>query len=232
MTDFGWLIGLAGLVIIGIPAMVAMILYSQIKAYGRPDLELLPADRKRHGKAISDSQSHDAWFVAQGFDIVACSTLNAMRNVLITAWQHRERPSYICIYHVANQRNYDIVTRFSDDIVLTTGSTADGMLLPQPPSSYIQCFVGRNLKKMWEKHGEAERFLMEEGATLSTDNRPFDEVFIEAIHRQSEHVQTIPFWPLRGLYWYLIRRKQLSNKTVRQLVTAGVYPRPSEIVRR
>jgi hypothetical protein len=84
---------------------------------------------------------------------------------------------------------------------------------------------------MWEKHGEAERFLFEEGAILSTDNRPFAEVFVEAMHRQSDHVQSIPFWPLRGLYWYAVRRGQLSNKTVRQLVLAGVYPPPSEVMR-
>lgn len=82
---------------------------------------------------------------------------------------------------------------------------------------------------MWQQHGEAEKFLFEEGAALTTDARPFAEVFIEAMHRQSEHVQSIPFWPFRGLYWYAIRRAKLSGKTVRQLVAAGVYPRPSEL---
>ena len=60
MSDLLGIAGLVLLVIVGIPAMVAMILYRQIKSFGRPDLELVPADRNRYGGAIADSQSHDA----------------------------------------------------------------------------------------------------------------------------------------------------------------------------
>ena len=126
MSDGMELLWIVVFVVVGAPLGAAFVLWKQMKAFGRPDLALKPANQSRHGKAMADSQSHDAWFVSQGFDIVACSTLNAMGNVLITAWQHRERPTYICIYHIANQRNYDIVTRFNSDIALTTGSTADG----------------------------------------------------------------------------------------------------------
>ena len=230
MSDGMELLWIVVFVVVGAPLGAAFVLWKQMKAFGRPDLALKPANQSRHGKAMADSQSHDAWFVSQGFDIVACSTLNAMGNVLITAWQHRERPTYICIYHIANQRNYDIVTRFNDDIALTTGSTADGMLLPEPPGCYTQCFPKTPLTKMWQKHAEAEEFLMGEGASLATDTKPFAEDFVETLQEHSAHVQTIPFWPLRGLYWYVVRRGQLSGKTVQQLTVAGVYRRPSEFL--
>ncbi|MGI6418759.1 MAG: hypothetical protein ACOX1P_24190 [Thermoguttaceae bacterium] len=222
-----WMVPLA---VLAIPAVIGLILFVQIKALSRPDLELVPAERHRFASAIADSQSHDAWLMSQGFNLVACCRLNAMKGALITAWQHTARPSYICIYHLANQRNYDMVTLFADDVHLTTGSTADGMLLPTAPGGYCQCFPKTSFQKMWQRHIEAEEYLISSGAVaLSAIDRPFQEIFVESIRRQADHVQTIPFWPLRGAYWYFVRRTRLAGKTVSQLVAMGVYPRPADL---
>ncbi|MCL2624452.1 MAG: hypothetical protein FWD31_12390 [Planctomycetaceae bacterium] len=74
------------------------------------------------------------------------------------------------------------MTRFPDDITLSTSNTTDETNgFPPPPGTYQQIFPRKPLDELWERHCEAERFLVEKCGVVFTPRLP-DIVWPEADH--------------------------------------------------
>ena len=218
-------------VLLGVPGMISLMLYLQIRALTRPSLRLEPADPERDGPAIAAAQKLDAWMQAEGFELADCCVLNAMQRAFIAAWQHTDRMRYACIYQIGPQQAYDIVTLFASDMALTTGSAVDGLLLPMPPGEYGQAFPKTSLEELWSRHTQSEAYLVQNGAVvLPAGDRPFADVFLPALRRHAAYVRSLPLWPLRGTYWFFVRRNRLKNLSVEQQVERGLVPLPRDVL--
>jgi hypothetical protein len=162
------------------------------------------------------------------------STKNGIMPCLISVWQRPDRPTFFCQYAFRSQTKlkiaYDLVTIFANDIGLTTCSTMDGGSLPSSPGSYKQNFSNMSFDQRWNQHIEMENYLMDMGqAQLIKEDRPFEQIFTEAIRKQMKFIRSIPFWPLRGVYWHFIRRRIWRNKSIETQHERGMIKLPNEL---
>ncbi|MDR2170301.1 MAG: hypothetical protein LBP59_09180 [Planctomycetaceae bacterium] len=99
----------------------------------------------------------------------------------------------------------------------------------------------KELEKIWELHNDSIRYLTEYGGVRLTPFHPnltWDDVASTdpAVETQStafevfqnscvynicHYIRSLPFYPLRGFYWYFYRRNFWVNKTIQEQVEMG-----------
>lgn len=210
-----------------IAAMVIIAGAASVFAMSRTTVALLDADDQPRVYRKTAALARPEWLDAEGFSPAgAYRVSNPMMSVELAAWQHPVEPIYICVYLLPNgQKSMDIVTLYSDDMALTTGTNRDGHTLPTSPGTFMQTFSNDSIESLWRKHLEAEQALIR---YLRSKPSPTSMSFAEAIQdgmaSQAGYVRSLPAWPLRMPYWFFVRRFRLHNKTVEeQLHTTGAY---------
>lgn len=149
----------------------------------------------------------------------------------VFSWRHETSPTFFCVYLVGDDnRDFDFVTEFENDVSLTTGSGAGGQMFSRPPTSYLETLPGRSLFDLWAAHEDSIAFLEQlGGAVVRREAPPFVESFVKACRQQMEFVSQIPFYPLRGLYWFLIRKWRFKNVSIRRQSERGWIRLPREL---
>ena len=128
------------------------------------------------------------------------------------------------------QTSFDFVTMFDNEIMLTTNDKSDSQMLPAAPCHYLQSFSLASLDEQWNRHLQTENYLMDVGGALLVQNdRPFEDCFIDAIKKQIAFVRSLSLWPLRGTYWFFIRRKRLHNLSIQAQHDSGWVMLPNEM---
>jgi hypothetical protein len=75
-----------------------------------------------------------------------------------------------------------------------------------------------------------ERYLIEEGgAGLARMDVSLMDALSDAMRKQTAYVRSLWFWPLRGLYWFLIRRHLWHNRSIKTLREMGRIRLPNEL---
>lgn len=211
---------IAGLVlaVLAVHVLLAGILVLQVRLLSRPRVE---AVSEAGGGRVPPAEE-ERWATENGFAFLGNYVMKIGGQLArIAVWQRPDRPTFFCRYVIEaqnrRQQSYDLVTLFAEEVGLTTGSSRDGQLFPTRPGSFMQTFTGLSLDQQWSVHIDMENYLMDRGgAGLVELEEPFEAVFVRAIVRQMEYIKTIPFWPLRGAYWYFVRRYQRHGKTIQQ----------------
>lgn len=119
------------------------------------------------------------------------------------------------VYIGGGVRNVDFVTKYSDIRSLTTASTHEAMLLPYPPFYYVQAFTEIGVHAQYYRHQEARQLI--ETKLKIIPLHPNQDVVSEAsaaMKRQAKHIMRLPYWYLRGIYWYLICRYNRVNRKI------------------
>ncbi|MGD9109327.1 MAG: hypothetical protein PVG93_00170 [Phycisphaerales bacterium] len=215
------IVGIASLVFI----VVSAITYINLVALSKAELQRLES-------AVPGQENE--WAQANEFEYVGSYRMLAGgTNAEIWVWRRMDRPTFFCRYLVRagtmSQIAHDLVTEFADGISITTASTKDGNSIPHSPGAYSQSFSGTDFDERWQKHIEAENYLMDNGgARLEANDTPFEQAFVEAIRRQANYVRTLPLWPLRGTYWHFVRRYLLHNKSIQTQHEKGMIKLPNE----
>jgi len=108
----------------------------------------------------------------------------------------------------------------------------DSNLFPKPPGSYVQTFSNLSLDDRWYKHIEMENYLLDEGqAQLVEVDKPFEKCIVDATRRQMKFIRSLPLWPLRGTYWYFVRRRFWHNKLIKEQHEKGMIKLPNELLK-
>lgn len=186
----------------------------------------------------SEEQKQDAssqWAEENDFTFVGNFAMKVgIADTSMGIWRRSDRPTFFCRYLVQagskEQTSFDFVTMFEDDIILTTNDKSNSQMLPQPPGYYSQSFSPVSLEEQWNQHLQMENYLMDIGSAILVQNdKPFEDCFIDTIRKQVEFVRSISLWPLRGIYWFYVRRKLWHNLSIQAQHDKGLIVLPSEI---
>jgi hypothetical protein len=117
---------------------------------------------------------------------------------------------------------YEFITAFCDDVSLTTTTTRSAFLFPRPFGSFLQSFPSYSPEALWRAHSRGEEHMV---STLGISTRecrlPFLEAFKQHNIRDMSHVASLPFWVIRSVYWFFVKRFLLHNKPIwEQNITA------------
>jgi len=110
---------------------------------------------------------------------------------------------------------YEFITAFSDDVILTTTTTRSAFVFPRPFGSFLQSFPNCSPESLWTAHLSGEKHIISAlGISVKECRLPFLEAFKQDVIRKMSHVVSLPFWIVRGVYWYLVKRFFLHNKPI------------------
>lgn len=212
-------------------------IYSSMTELGR--LQELPplGDEEREADA-------DQWASQNGFrfDGNFYMPLSATET-FISLWRHSQDPGFFCDYlsrprrpknndkpDAAAKRVFDLVTVFENDRGLTTSNTKDGQLLPPAPGNYKQTFSTDDLDDLYQRHQQAVEYLVNTGgAGLGACDKPAEQVLLDSIRETTQYIRSLPLWPIRGIYWYLVRQKLRHNLSIQQQHEKGKIKLPNEL---
>lgn len=156
------------------------------------------------------SFAHEAFFLFHGVILGP--------PLLCASWINTQEKTRMLAYIGGGIRNIDFVTKYSSDVhSLTTASTRDAMLLPYPPSYYVQAFTGIGVHAQYYRHLETRKLIEKKLNVIPI--LPNQDVVSEAsiaLKRQANYVMHLPYWYLRGIYWYLIRRNNIRRCATNQ----------------
>lgn len=160
----------------------------------------------------------DVWATNHGFQRSYLFDVENMKPPPINCalWTNAKTKEVIALYyHNEPGHHYDVVTMYSNQQVLTTGSSKDGAMLPTPPNKHTQIFPNHGLEELYRQHQKA-RQVMERQRRLVPLVPPQNimQVVVDDMQRQIDYVRSIPLWQLRGPFWYFIRKQTHSNKPI------------------
>ena len=198
---------------------------------------IIKAQRKAKVEPMVDIEIPDKYqgFAEEnGFEYLGSYRMKAISTVAnIAGWKHNSLPMFMCYYVVTTgdnvNRSSDFVTYFAGDYALTTGSTKDAHLNPQPPKSYMQSYANIDLFQQWSKHKEAERYLMFEGnLSLSSKEYVFVERVQQSVIESAENIVRFPLWFCLGAWRFFVRRRLWVNKSIEEQHRRGMIKMPHE----
>ncbi len=174
----------------------------------------------RDPERLDDPQGITAWARAQGFELDSQFDFSGIIGagdikMAVEGWFLPSKKLFLMHYHVLDKFYYEFVTGLEGDYSLTSSKSVDSLNLPFPPKMFVQVFEDDSLDELLEKHEKTLAFFKERfGVAPIVPTLPLQEMILHSIETQMAYVQSLPFWYLRGLWWHLIRRRQLRNKSV------------------
>lgn len=184
--------------------------------------KLMPLEKEAgQGLAMFEeiAQAHQ-WAREHDFDFVG---YYSVLNVIMAAWQRPDRPMFYWVYITQGVLSSDLVTLFDREISLTTGNSPNPSFFPYPPECYVQTFSDLAAETHWNRHLDAEEFLMDRGgARLVARELDFVKTFESFMRDKMDYVRRIPYWYLRGPYWFVIRRQKWFGKSIMQQHEQGM----------
>jgi len=180
--------------------------------------------------AITGIQSVEQWASQNGFGLLGeYETQIQGLNWLLAVWKRQDAHTYVVLYQVKGREIIDIVSLFNRKQGLTTGSTKDAHMLPKPAGQYTQSLETKELDELYAFHAAGLAYLEREGGLrMQPFEVSFEALISEAIADQMAHVQSLPLWWARGVWWFFVRRGAYHNKELEQLHKEGKVVLPSE----
>jgi hypothetical protein len=224
-------IGVAALIV----AVVTIITVVETLTQKKISLEPYTATGNRAKRMVRSVAHLRQWAEQNEFEFLGYYNIRVgLHRIFLAGWQRADRPTFMCHYVIKVQnkvnRATDIITEFANDVSLTTVDTRDGQFLPKPPKAYIQSFSRVDLDRQWNRHIEAENYLIDVGgAQLVNLDVELEKDIVEAGRKQNEFVRSIPLWYLRGCYWYFVRKHLWHNKSVEAQHKKGMIRLPNEM---
>lgn len=133
-----------------------------------------------------------------------------------SAWWSSATKTWALIYvaHTGG-KNIDFVTTFKNGIGVTTASYKDALTLPKPPGDYIQALTDISNDERYALHQETVSNIGSKHQSADKiDKGELFQLISESISKQAAYVKKLPFWYLRGAYWYFISRNLNANKKI------------------
>jgi len=110
---------------------------------------------------------------------------------------------------------YEFITEFSDEHSLTTTKTRAAFMFPRPFGSFLQSFPSASIEQLWDLHLRGEQHIVSDLSIPVRECRvSFLEGFAPGILRQMRCIKSFPLWPVRGIYWFLIKRFLMVNRPI------------------
>jgi len=204
--------GTVAFFVLAIPFLIAGSIRTSIETMQNPRFPRLEEDHPDYRKVQEGIGETGRWVAWNGYDWLGAYRFE---QFLVAAWQNPAEATLLCKYLQGENHFHDFVTLWEERGGLTTGSSRDGLTLPTPDGWYSQAFENCTLREQHKRHLEGVAHLAHlSGEKPVLPPRDFAELVREKIRAQAEYVASKPLYPIRGIYWYLVRRPALVGKSI------------------
>lgn len=192
------------------------ILIGQIYLLGRrmsePEKLLRPITGPLSPRHEAVIQQHQEWLNSVGLEF---RTSFQFGSVHVAVFQQGDQPrffSFLCHQRIT----FSAESYLEDMTILDTSNSGNLGLFPRP-GAYAQSFPALTAEAVWELHLEGEAELTRKfGYRWKPINRPYEEIFFEAVRIRMNYNRSQAFWPVRVLYGFFVTRFTIRNKTIAQ----------------
>lgn len=227
MPIWGWLIVTALVTFVAITLTV----YNSVLQLNAPNLGLEKISRASRPAEWAKAEEAAPFAMRHGYDFHGAWELMVQPRTLAFVWQIPERAEFLCQYQGANKVCYDMVSIFGPELGLTTGNTKDALTLPSAPGAYTQVLHGADLEALWQRHQEGRSVLEARFGAAAKNGEEFETQVRRSIKRQTDYIRKLPFWALRGSWWYFVVREQRKNRPITELydLAPGIPKTPRQV---
>ncbi len=176
-----------------------------------------------------------AWTQQNGFEFTgAYEFVAGIARVTVFGYQQPGKPIYMSREAVRTKdvstNKIEFYTEFVRGCSLTTSSSAQMAAYPFRPGTYGQSFPRQKHHELWQKHLDAQNYLVKFGSVqYIPEPLPFKATYENCLRQQAEYIRTFYFWPLMGIYGLLIRRHFWNSKTIELQHQMHMIKLPNEI---
>jgi len=172
---------------------------------------------------LNDIQGISNWAGEQGFVLDKQFDFRGMvgndLRMAVDAWASLDRKLFFMHYAFKDKHWYEFVSNLDEKYSLTSSSFKDSLTLPFPPRALVQVFEGMPPGELLEQHNKTLRFFKEQfEVEPAIADKPMYNLLVDAIKDQMQHVKSLPFWYLKGAWWYFYRRNRLKNRSIIDLI--------------
>jgi len=165
-----------------------------------------------------------AFLGVNGFKFLAAYSFHACR---IGIWEQQGSNVPRRLFSFSRtglSRTTEFITEFSDDYSLTTTMTKAAFVFPRAYGSFMQSFPKASIQQLWDQHQRGEQFITSD---LSVAVKPcrfsFADAFPAGLLRQMACIRSVPLWPIRGIYWFALKRFLMQNRPIWTQNFASLY---------
>ncbi len=210
-------------VVLGIIAVTAIQVYQHVKRMlAQPDL-LLSDETERAARHFLPADV--LFFIdSKGFQFTRAYVFHNTRFALWTLPDGAPPSRHFALLRASTTKCFEFQTDFSDEQSLTTGMNTSSGLFPRPWGVFAQSFPRSSVQQLWASHLEGERFLTEHARLKAQPCRlPPEERYRNGVVTLLNYVASLPLWPLRGVYWYFVKRFLTHNRPIWEQDLAKTY---------
>ncbi len=201
--------------------LINFIVYRSVLLLAKPEKLLEDVDVIVDETFLERKAEFTIWCSSTDFthekDFLFHGALNAP-PVMCASWWSPGTKTRALIYVAQTGTTYDFFTQLEGVVTVTTGSSKDALTLPYAPQSFVQSFTKLSHDGRFQRHCEAVSEVEGRlGVSRIAEGGELFHQIAESLRRQVIYIRDLPFWYLRGTYWFLVTRRLKVNKRVRQL---------------
>lgn len=123
-------------------------------------------------------------------------------DTLIFVHKHNVEPAFYIVYHYGQRMTYELASKLSYGIILTTNSSVNSGNSPRPAKLLLQIFPGRKYDELYTLHLAAMDYLKRYNFTPEKIQvEELRDFFKQQIREQELHIRKNFFWPLLLIFW-------------------------------
>lgn len=197
------------------PLLIVFQIYFLVLRMSQPEKMMHPIAQ---GLTATEQQiiaaPHREWLAHYHFQFLTAFQFGSVR---VAVFQQQGAQRFLSFYF-HQKLSYSIETYFDDLTCLDTSTSGSTGMFPVLPGNYKQSFPNARVDEAWERHMEAEDYLVKRfGLQFRPLSQPYEQTLVNAMTRQMKHVRSHFLWPFRALGWYAFRRGKMANKSIQEL---------------
>lgn len=232
--------GLLAAIVVFVVFRVTWRLSTVVQRMSEPERWMGPAGTDLSQAASQAMEDHQAWAQRHGFEWVdsyAIQVLSASTTYILV-WRHSTEAIMFAVWLAETGTRArmccELGTGFieGDGVSLSTVNDRGGLALPFAPGQYVQCFPGRSLDELLEKHRAGMEELAERLGTdleRAESEPPIFDSLCEQMRRRFRYVRSLRLWRLRLLWWSLWRPWVLAKYSIEEQIVRGIVEPPEAV---
>lgn len=186
--------------------------YRSVVGMCSPLARLDPADLPEGSPELESTAGTDEWANTHGFEWVGSYRTSVPNNppIFAAAWR-RADGTHLTHYRHPGGTAHDLVSIFDEAgwSHLTTTSAGGTMISPRPDDWWAQAFPGADLDELLRRHQDAlAHVAASAGKRPVTPRAEFEDMVIAVIRAHARHTRAVFLWPIRGVAWFLLRKRR------------------------
>ena len=158
---------------------------------------------------------HRDWLRGKGLEPVMTRQFGRIQTV---TFQQKGTNRFFSFYF-HRRATVGVETYFDDTecTCLDTSTSGSVGMFPSRPHQYQQSFPNASPEEAWQRHLEAEAYLVKKfGLRQRPLTLTYEEILLKAVRLRMQFVRSIPFYPVRALYWYFVSRGKAAGRSIQQ----------------